>query len=95
MADMFTVADTVPHVVHHVKHATHYAAVAAPVVSQGVSMLTILTSNLATAVVAAGLAWYIRGRGMTGVKIDIANAQAEIAKIKAQIAPVTPAAPAA
>ena len=54
-------------------------------------MLTLAISNLTTAVVAAGLAWYIRGRGMTGVKIDIANAQNEIEKLKSQIAPATPA----
>ena len=70
--------------------ASHVAQ-CAPHIAQGVSMLTLAISNLTTAVVAAGLAWYIRGRGMTGVKIDIANAQNEIEKLKSQIAPATPA----
>ena len=64
--------------------ASHVAH-CAPHIAQGISMLTLVISNITTAVVAAGLAWYIRGRGMTGVKIDIANAQNEIEKLKSQI----------
>lgn len=87
MADIFSAVVQAPAVVPHVKHIAHHAASVAPIVKQGVSMLTILISNLVSAAVAGGLTWYIRGRGMTGVKQDISNAQAEIAKLKAQVSP--------
>ena len=48
-------------------------------------MLTLAISNLTTAVIAGGLAWYIRGRGMTGVKIDIDNMKKEVQALKDKI----------
>lgn len=67
--------------------AVHAAHVIKPIqtIITGVPMLTLLISNTLTALVAAGLAWYIRGRGMAGVKIDLANAKNEIEKLKATV----------
>jgi hypothetical protein len=51
-------------------------------VLQGVTYMTALIYSAVSAIVAAGLAWYIRGRGMAGVKIDLDNAKKEIKKLK-------------
>ena len=69
----------------HIKHAAKKVIMAAPEIKQGISMLTLLASNGLTMLVSAGLAWYIRGRGMTGVKIDMDNAKNEINKLKDQV----------
>lgn len=34
--------------------------------------------------------WYVKGRGMTGVKIDLANVKTDIENIKAKLTPVAP-----
>ena len=39
-------------------------------------------------VVGAGIAWYIRGRGMSGVKIDAANVETEAKAIETKVAAV-------
>lgn len=82
MADLMSpVAHIAPHVAH-VKPIIH--AVAA---TKGFSMLTLLISNVSSAALAGGLSWYIRGRGMTGVGIDIQNMKNEIEKLKNVSAP--------
>jgi len=43
--------------------------------------VTYLNASLAVvigAAIAGGLAWYIRGRGLTGVKTDIQNAETTV-----------------
>jgi hypothetical protein len=69
-------------------YPVHHAAVACkPVVHNVVHTVTKLVgvtyteAGIAvalTAIVAAGLAWYIRGRGLTGVKTDITNAKTTV-----------------
>ena len=79
MNDLFS-----PDVVHHapaVKHAVKHIAQHAPIIKQGFSMLTLFITNILSAAVFGGGAWYIRGRGVNGVKIDLANAQKEIQKL--------------
>jgi len=90
MADpfFFDVAQTAP----HVKHVVHHVAKQAPVIKQGFSMLSLLLSNIVTAVVFGGGAWYVRGRGVTGVQTDINNIKTDVEKIKAQVFPAQPAA---
>lgn len=76
-----TIPATVTHAAPHIKHA---AVMAAPVIKSGVSMLTLAISNLSTAVIVGGLAWYVRGRGMAGVKIDIDNIKMDLANLKSK-----------
>jgi hypothetical protein len=55
-------------------------------------METLIFSAV-SAGVAGGLAWYIRGRGLTGVSIDISNIKNDIENLKAKVSPpsvVTP-----
>jgi len=56
-----------------------------PEVFNGVSYMTAIISSLLSAAVAGGLGWYVRGRGMAGVKIDMDNMKNEIEKLKNQI----------
>lgn len=46
---------------------------------------TLAIASLVSAAVAAGMAWYVRGRGIQGVKNDMANAQNEVIALKAKI----------
>lgn len=62
-----------------------------PVITQGYTFMELLISNAVTAAFAGGLAWYIRGRGLTGVQIDISNIKNDIEALKAKVSPVAPA----
>lgn len=78
-----------PYVVHHVAHIPHIV----PHITHGVSYMISIISSLVSAGIGFGLGWYIKGRGMTGVKIDMSNAsnvvKADITKLEAKIsAPV-------
>jgi hypothetical protein len=46
----------------------------APHIKQGLSMLNLIISNAVSVLIGAGLGWYIKGRGLQGVKNDTANA---------------------
>jgi hypothetical protein len=48
-------------------------------------MLYAVISSVVSFCVGAGLAWYIRGRGMVGVQIDLNNIKNEIEKLKAGV----------
>lgn len=63
-----------PHVAPHIQ-----------TIQTGFSMLTMLISNAVTAGVMFGLGWYIRGRGMAGVKIDLDNIKMDIANLKSKL----------
>lgn len=54
-------------------------------IQTGTSMLTLFVSNLATAVIVGGLSWYVRGRGMAGVQIDLDNIKMDIANLKGKV----------
>jgi len=88
-ADAAQHAPAVKHVAKHVAHAV-------PVIKQGFSMLTLFISNLITAVIFGGGAWYARGRGWFGVKVDLTNAKNavsnEVSKIETAATPSAPAA---
>lgn len=43
-------------------------------IKQGLSMLNLIISNAVSVLIGAGLGWYIKGRGLQGVKNDTANA---------------------
>lgn len=90
MADL----SQVPHVAHVVPHVKHVVHATAPVIFQGYTLLTLLISNAVSAAVAGGAAWYVRGRGMAGVQIDLNNVKTDIENLKAKLSPavVTPVA---
>jgi len=62
----------------------------------GVSYMTAIIAAGIALLVGAGLGWYVKGRGMAGVQIDLNNAKNEVANLQAKIsgtqAPVAPAA---
>jgi len=62
-------------------HAIHTAIAVKPIITEGMSMLTLLISNAVTALISVGISWYISHRGMAGVKIDLNNAKNEILKL--------------
>lgn len=72
-------------------HTVHHVMVAKPLVTQGYSMLTLMITNAVTAVVMGGLGYYIKGRGMAGVNIDIANIKTDVLNLKNKIDPSAPA----
>lgn len=45
-----------------------------------------LISPIVTFAIGAGLGWYVRGRGMDGVKIDLDNVKKELENLKTKIA---------
>lgn len=62
--------------------------VAQPIIQSGVNYMSFLIDAIVAVVsagIGAGLAWYMRGRGMTGVQIDIDNAKKEIDALKTKI----------
>lgn len=76
-----------PHAAQHVSHA-------APVIKTVLIGVTYMTAAIASAVSAGigfGLGWYIKGRGMAGVQIDINNIKTDILNLKAKIDPSAPA----
>ena len=84
---------TFQHVVPHVK-SIHHAVQAMPfipAVTHGVSMLTSVISSLVALGLGFGSGWYVKGRGMTGVQIDLNNVKTDVENIKAKLTPaVTP-----
>lgn len=57
-----------------IKHAAKHVAHAAPVIHKGFSMLNLIISNVVSLAIGGGLGWYIKGRGLQGVKNDATNA---------------------
>lgn len=75
-------------------HVAHAAPLCKPVVHTvlvGVTYMSALYCSLASAAIAGGLAWYIRGRGLAGVEIDISNIKTDITNLKNKIDPSAPA----
>jgi hypothetical protein len=56
-----------------------------PCIQTGVSLMTALISSAIAAAIGGGLAWYIRGRGMAGVQIDLNNVKNDISNIKGRL----------
>lgn len=89
--DLFSVSTVAPHVAHHVAHA---APVAAPIIKTVLVGVTYMTAFIASGISLAagfGLGWYIKGRGMAGVQIDINNIKTDIVNLKNKIDPSAPA----
>ena len=58
---------------------------AIPHILPGVSYMTAVISSLVSTAVGFGLGWYIKGRGMTGVQIDLNNVKSEVQTLKDKI----------
>jgi hypothetical protein len=58
----------------HIKHAAKHVAHVAPIIKQGFSMLNLIISNIVSVAIGGGIGWYVKGRGLQGVKNDAANA---------------------
>lgn len=80
MADM----SQLPHHIQHIKPMAH-------AVVTGVPMLYTAISSLATMALGFGLGWYIRGRGLSGVQIDLVNIKNDVANLKSKLSAPTPA----
>lgn len=74
MADM----SQLPHHIQHIKPMAH-------AVVTGVPMLYTAISSLVSMGIGFGLGWYIKSRGMAGVKIDIGNIKTDIENLKAKL----------
>jgi hypothetical protein len=83
-----------PGTIQHVAHHVHHVAAIQPIIHTGVSMLTTVISSAVSFLVGGGLGWYIKGRGMAGVKIDLNNVKTDVENLKTQIATKVSAAPA-
>lgn len=57
----------------------------------GVSTLTELIIGSIAVAIAFALGWYIKGRGMAGVQIDVANIKTDVLNLKNKIDPSAPA----
>lgn len=72
--------------------ASHHVAHAAPVIKTvlvGVTYMTAIIASALSAGVAFGLGWYIRGRGLAGVQIDLVNIKNDVANLKAKLSAPT------
>jgi len=87
--------DLLMEVVPHAKHAAQVVEPLKPAIQyiqNGVPMLYSVIASAVSAMVGAGLGWYVKGRGMAGVKIDLSNAQNEIKTLKDKLTGSTPTA---
>ncbi len=76
-----------------IMQAKHLSTIPIPTprpIETGVSYMSAILSSFISALVGAGigggLAWYIRGRGIPGVKIDLDNAKKTITDLEAKLA---------
>jgi hypothetical protein len=84
MAD-FSAPVYIPHVVAHVHHAAHVVKPHIQTVVTGVSYMTCILTSVVSFAIGAGSAWYIRGRGMAGVQIDLNNIKADVENLKSKV----------
>lgn len=71
--------------------AASHIAHCAPLIPTGVSYMTALISSLISLAVGFGAGWYVKGRGMTGVKMDVANIKTDVENLKSKVMPVAQA----
>ena len=93
----------VPHVVHHVAAHAHVVKplvqqvaqypVVQPVVQTiqtGVSYMDSFLIALSTFLVGCGMGWYVKGRGLTGVQIDLDNVKTDVSNLKNKVISLVP-----
>lgn len=86
------VAHAAPHVAPHVAHVVAHVKPVIQTIHTGVPMLYTFISSVVSLSVGFGLGWYIKGRGMAGVKIDLANVKNDIVNLQAKLSAPTVAA---
>lgn len=69
-----------------VSHIAHCA----PLIPTGISYMTAIISSLISLAAGFGLGWYIKGRGMAGVKIDLNNVKTDVENLKSKFNVPTP-----
>lgn len=69
----------------HITHVAHHAAAIKPLIQNGTTMIITAISSAVAFAVGAGMGWYVKGRGMAGVKIDMDNIKMDIANLKGKI----------
>lgn len=57
----------------------------------GVPSLTSIIASIVSLAIGFGLGWYVKGRGMAGVQIDINNIKTDVLNLKNKIDPSAPA----
>lgn len=72
-----------------VSHVTHVKPIIHTMLI-GVTYMTALYYSMASLAAGFGLGWYIKGRGMAGVQIDINNIKTDIVNLKNKISPPAP-----
>lgn len=75
-----------PHVVHHAKHVVQACHKASPVIiKQGITVLHDIVNVALSVIITLPLGffagWYTKGRGLTGVKTDIVNAETAVKSV--------------
>lgn len=87
----FSLPAQVAPAVHHVAHAAHHVAAVAPVIKTvlvGVTYKMAAIYSVISLAAGFGLGWYIKGRGMAGVQIDLNNVKTDVENLKDKVFPV-------
>lgn len=58
-------------------------------IPQGISGMTAFITSVVAFLVGGGLAWYVKGRGMAGVQIDLNNVKTDVNDLKAKFSAPT------
>lgn len=66
-------------------HAAAKCAELAPVIAPGLSYTAGLIWAGITLVIGVVTGWYVKGRGMAGVKIDLDNVKQDLSDLKAKV----------
>jgi hypothetical protein len=94
MADLFMMVPAKTHAAHAAQTAINTIPEHIPSLI-GVSYMTAIIAAGVALLVGAGLGWYVKGRGMAGVQIDLNNVKTDVENLKAKVsgtqAPATPA----
>jgi|SRR5882762_1973299 len=88
----------VPHIVHHVAHHAQAVQpaiqpVVQPVVQTiqtGVSVMDSALMAFSAFLVGCGMGWYVKGRGLTGVQIDLDNVKNDVSDLKNKVISLVP-----
>lgn len=74
----------VKHVIVHAKPVIH-------TIQTGYSMLTLFLTSVGSLVAGFGTGYYVKSRGMTGIKADLATVKTDVANLQNMVRGVAPA----
>lgn len=66
-------------------HVAAKCAEVHPIIAPGLSYTAGLIWSGVSLVIGVLIGWYVKGRGMTGVKIDLLNAKMDVANLKGKL----------